>query len=114
MSVTGASAFLMHKIISGIGGLLGGLALFAFWRPLNMLDACIRSGISTGSAIIFAVPTLEFFELSLNMHIILVAGAVIGFFSWSILSMIARTLKKYDRENTDALSAISDIRKNLK
>lgn len=111
MSATGASAFLMHKIISGLGGLLGGLALFAFWRPLNMLDACIRSGISTGSAIIFAIPVLEFFELSLNMHMILVAGAVIGFFSWSILSMVARTLKRYDRENKEIMSAIDDLKR---
>jgi hypothetical protein len=101
----------MYKIISGLGGLLGGLALFAFWRPLNMLDACIRSGISTGSAIIFAVPALEFFELSLNMHMILVAGAVIGFFSWSILSMVARTLKRYDRENKEIMSAIDDLKR---
>ena len=111
MSVTGTSTFLMYKIISGLGGLLGGLALFAFWRPLNMLDACIRSGISTGSAIIFAVPALEFFELSLNMHMILVAGAVIGFFSWSILSMVARTLKRYDRENKEIMSAIDDLKR---
>ena len=76
-----------------------------------MLDACIRSGISTGSAIIFAVPALEFFELSLNMHMILVAGAVIGFFSWSILSMVARTLKRYDRENKEIMSAIDDLKR---
>jgi sensor histidine kinase YesM len=100
----------MYKIISGIGGLLGGLALFAFWRPLNMLDACIRSGISTGSAIIFAVPALEFFELSLNMHMILVAGAVIGFFSWSILSMISRMLKRLDKEEKDIIDAMKEVR----
>lgn len=110
MSATGASAFLMGKIFSGIGGLLGGLALFAFWRPLNMLDACIRSGISTGSAIIFAIPALELLEFKLDMHMILFAGALIGFFSWSILSMIARTLKKYEREEKDIVDAYHSIK----
>jgi hypothetical protein len=110
MSATGASAFLMGKVLSGIGGLLGGLALFAFWRPLNMLDACIRSGISTGSAIIFAIPALELMEFKLDMHMILFAGAVIGFFSWSILSMIARTLKKYEREEKDIVDAYHSIK----
>lgn len=110
MSATGASAFLMGKVLSGIGGLLGGLALFAFWRPLNMLDACIRSGISTGSAIIFAIPALEMLDFRLDMHMILFAGAVIGFFSWSILSMIARTLKKFDRDEKDILDAYRSIK----
>ena len=110
MSVTGASVFLMGKVLSGIGGLLGGLALFAFWRPLNMLDACIRSGVSTGSAIIFAIPALEMLDFSPDMHMILFAGAVIGFFSWSILSMIARTLKKFDRDEKDILDAYRSIK----
>ena len=75
-----------------------------------MLDACIRSGISTGSAIIFAIPALEMLEFSLNMHMILFAGAVIGFFSWSILSMVARSLKKYEREEKDIVDAYRSIK----
>jgi hypothetical protein len=41
---------------------------------------------------------------------ILFAGAVIGFFSWSILSMIARTLKKYEREEKDIVDAYHSIK----
>ena len=75
-----------------------------------MFDACIRSGISTGSAIIFAIPALEMLDFRLDMHMILFAGAVIGFFSWSILSMIARTLKKFDRDEKDILDAYRSIK----
>jgi len=110
MSTTGATAFLLHKIASGVGGMLGGLAMFAFWKPLNMLDACIRSGISTGSAVIFAMPVLEMLELRVDMDLALVSGAIIGFFAWSILSMVARMLKRFDREDKDVLDALKEIR----
>jgi hypothetical protein len=110
MSTTGATAFLLHKIASGVGGMLGGLAMFAFWRPMNMLDACIRSGISTGSAVIFAMPVLEFLELRVDMDLALLSGAIIGFFAWSILSMMARMLKRFDREEKDLIDAIKEVR----
>jgi len=114
MSTTGATAFLLHKIVSGVGGMLGGLAMFAFWKPLNMLDACIRSGISTGSAVIFAMPVLEMLELRVDMDLALVSGAIIGFFSWSILSMVARMLKRFDREDKDILDVLREIKETTK
>ena len=114
MSTTGAAAFLMHKIASGLGGMLGGLAMFAFWKPMNMLDACIRSGISTGSAVIFAMPILEILELRVDMDLALLAGATIGFFSWSILSMVARMLKRFDREDKDILDVLREIKETTK
>lgn len=84
--------------------------MFAFWKPLNMLDACIRSGISTGSAVIFAMPMLEMLELRVDMDLALLAGAIIGFFSWSILSMVARMLKRFDREEKDLIDAVKEMR----
>ena len=114
MSTTGATAFLLHKIASGVGGMLGGLAMFAFWKPLNMLDACIRSGISTGSAVIFAMPVLEILELRVDMDLALVSGAIIGFFSWSLLSMVARMLKRFDREDKDILDVLREIKETTK
>ena len=114
MSTTGATAFLLHKIASGVGGMLGGLAMFAFWKPLNMLDACIRSGISTGSAVIFAMPVLEMLELRVDMDMALLAGAIIGFFAWSILSMVARMLKRFDREDKDILDVLREIKETTK
>ena len=114
MSTTGATAFLLHKIASGVGGMLGGLAMFAFWKPLNMLDACIRSGISTGSAVIFAMPVLEMLEFRVDMDLALLAGAIIGFFAWSILSMVARMLKRFDREDKDILDVLREIKETTK
>lgn len=110
MSATGATAFLMHKIASGVGGLFGGMTLLAFWKPSSILDACIRSGVSTGSAVIFAMPLLEAFNLRVDLDLALVAGAVVGFFAWSILSMAARMMKRFDREEKDLMDAIREVR----
>ena len=60
------------------------------------------------------MPVLELLELRVDMDLALLSGAVIGFFSWSILSMVARMLKRFDREEKDVLDAIKDIRSGLK
>jgi len=52
-------------------------------------------------------------ELRVDMDLALVSGAIIGFFAWSILSMVARMLKRFDREDKDILQAIKEI-KNIR
>jgi hypothetical protein len=59
------------------------------------------------------MPVLEMLELRVDMDLALVSGAIIGFFAWSILSMVARMLKRFDREDKDILEAIQEI-KNIR
>lgn len=90
----------MAKVVSGIGGFIGGATFMAFYKPTGVWDAAIRSSVSTATAIIGAIPLLQWLGLSLNMDFILAASSVIGFCAWSVLSLFARTLLKIQDEKT--------------
>lgn len=83
-----------------------------FIKPTNLLDATVRGGVSTGSAIIGAAPLLMAMNANPNsweMH--LCAGAVIGFLSWGVLSMIARFFIKAAENNEDIVDAVKKFKK---
>lgn len=87
--------------MSGTGGFIGGATFMAFYRPRNVWDAAIRSSVSTASAIIGSISLLEYFHLPNNMDNVLLAGAVIGFCAWSVLTLAARMLLKIQDEKTE-------------
>lgn len=91
---------LMAKVITGSGGFVGGAIFMAFLRPKNVWDAAVRSSVSTATAIIAAVPLLDWFNLDHKMDHLLLSAAVIGFCAWSVLSLAARTLLKIQDEKT--------------
>lgn len=90
----------MAKVASGAGGFVGGATFMAFYRPKGVWDAAIRSSVSTASAIIGSLPLLQWFEITITVDHLIAAGAVIGFCSWSVLSLVARTLLKIQDEKT--------------
>lgn len=92
---------IMGKILSGTGGFVGGATFMAFYRPKNVWDAAIRSSVSTASAIIGAIPLIEYYNVPLTMDNIILAGAVIGFCAWSLLTLAARMLLKVQDEKTE-------------
>ena len=92
---------IMSKILAGAGGFVGGAVFMAFYRPKNVWDAAIRSSVSTSTAIIGSIPLIEYFNLPVSMDNIILAGAVIGFCAWSILTLAARTLLKIQDEKTE-------------
>ena len=83
---------LMAKMISGLSGLAGGVSFMAFYRPCNVWDAAIRSGLSVLSAIVFAPVALEHFNINTANDNLIAVSAAIGFCSWSLLSFAARLL----------------------
>jgi hypothetical protein len=83
---------LMAKFMSGLGGLAGGVSFMAFYRPCNVWDAAIRSGLSTLAAVIFAPVLLEALKWSMTSDNLLAASVGLGFCAWSILSFTAHTL----------------------
>ena len=85
---------LMIKLITGLGGLVGGVAFMAFYTPRNVWDAAIRSGLSVTVAIVGAPVVLEWFALNDTIDNMIAISAAMGFASWSLLSLAARFLIK--------------------
>jgi hypothetical protein len=92
---------LMLKLVAGLGGLIGGVSFMAFYRPCNVWDASVRSGLSVISAIIFAPVLLEWSNLSITSDSVLAASVALGFCSWSILSLSARFLMNVQDEKVN-------------
>lgn len=102
-------SYLTAKIASMIGGFFGGAAILTFIRPKSVGEAFVRGSVSTGSAMIFAVPVLTWMQLANNWESQLMAGFLVGFFSYSILGMIANFLRK--NQNKDIVQAVKEIKK---
>jgi len=106
-----AAGYVAAKSASAAGGLFGGLTMFAFMRPKTILDATIRGGVCTGSAIIFAPIICDWFEAKHSVDHLLASGAVIGFLAWGVLSMTARFFIKAEANNTDIVEVAKEIKK---
>lgn len=104
------SSYIMAKLASGIGGLFGGLALMSYIRPKTVGDAALRGGISTGSGIIFAAPLLSYLNIRSDWEMQLMAGGILGFISWSILSMLARVFQKAEDNRDDIIDVVNRVR----
>lgn len=90
----------MAKVLSGAGGFVGGASFMVFLKPRNVWDAAVRSSVSTGAAIIGAVPLLTYLGMKTDGDHLFAAGAVIGFCSWSVLTFVARFLMYIQDERT--------------
>jgi len=95
------STSLMLKLMAGLGGLIGGVSFMTFYRPCNVWDASVRSGLSVISAVVFAPIVLEWLNLSGTFDNILAVSVGLGFCSWSILSLIARFLMNVQDEKVN-------------
>ena len=98
------------KSAAAFGGLFGGLAMFAFMKPTTVLDATIRGGTCTGSAIIFSPIICDWLETTHTVEHLLASGAVIGFLIWGVLSMTARFFIKAEAANKDIVEAAKEIK----
>jgi len=92
---------LMNKLVSGLGGLIGGAAFMAFYKPRNVWDAAIRSGLSVTSSIVFSPMISEYVKISYLIDDQFAISVIVGFCSWSILSLCARFLMKVQDEKVN-------------
>jgi hypothetical protein len=92
---------LSAKAVASIGGLVGGALFMVFLKPKNVWDAAIRSSVSTSTAIIGHPILCDYLNWSGNMDHVLAASAIIGFCSWSILSIVAKLLTNAEHEKLE-------------
>lgn len=104
--------FLTAKIMSGLGGLIGGLTLMAFMRPKTILDATLRGGISTGTGIIFCMPLLEWLSMNQTIDMILMFAFIIGFLAWGSLSLIAQIFINAQNKNHDIIDVVNKTKQS--
>jgi len=105
-----SATFIGAKIAAACGGLFGGLAVMAYMKPSTILDATIRGGISTGSAIIGSTLMIDSLGWSNSIEYHLISGAIIGFFAWSVLSVFARFFIKAEKKQLDILDLVNVIK----
>lgn len=102
------SSYISVKIASMLGGFFGGAAILTFIKPKTIGEAFIRGGVSVGTAIIFSSPVLSLLGLEETIENMAMSGFCVGFFSYSILGMIANFL--YKHQNSDIVTVVNDIR----
>ena len=95
------STSLMAKLLSGLGGLVGGAAFMVFYKPRNVWDAAIRSGLSVTAAIVFSPIIVEHFQISNTADNQVAISVGLGFCSWSTLSLLARFLMQVQDERVN-------------
>lgn len=103
------ASYISAKLAAMIGGFFGGAAILTFIRPKSIGEAFLRGSLSTGSAMIFATPLLQHFDMRNDWENQMMAGFVVGFVAYSVLGMVANFLKK--NSGKDILSAVKEIKK---
>ena len=89
------------KAVAGIGGFIGGALFMVFLKPKNVWDAAIRSSVSTTTAIIGHPLLCEYMGWSGNTDHVIASSAIIGFASWSVLSIVAKMLINAEHEKLE-------------
>jgi len=100
------------KIFSGIGGMTGGFSLMAFIKPKGVWDAAIHGSVSTFAGVVFSGPVLKYFEIAPNdWEFQMMAGFIIGFVAWFVMSAVANFFKQ--NEGKDILAVAQQTRSRL-
>lgn len=119
MSEPVSSTFAITKLITGIAGLFGGIAIAIFWQPKKikqhgMLGAgAIIGALSFGFSFAFGGIAAHFIGIDLaNPDNAMAVGVVIGAIAVGIVSFVAAWLEK--REGKDIGEVIKDAKSDIK
>jgi high-affinity Fe2+/Pb2+ permease len=111
--------FALSKLITGIAGLFGGVAISIFWQPKKIKQHGLLAGgavigaISFGFAYVFGGAVANVIGMNLNnADNALAIGTVIGAVAVGVVSFVAAWLEK--REGQDIAEVIREVKKEMK
>jgi hypothetical protein len=113
------SGFEMSKLMSGISGLFGGVAVSIFWQPKKIREhgkfagGAIIGALSFGFAYVLGGAVARLLNMSMaNPDNALAIGTVIGALAVGVVSFVAQWLEK--REGQDIAEVIREVKKEMK
>jgi hypothetical protein len=113
------SGFEMSKLMSGISGLFGGIAIAIFWQPKpikekgKLCGGAIIGALSFGFAYVLGGAVARLLNMSMaEPDNALAIGTVIGALAVGVVSFVAQWLEK--REGQDIAEVIREVKKEMK
>lgn len=97
------------KLISAIGGFLGGASMMVYMVPSSFKDAAVRLGVSIAAASMLApVAAAKIFDANADNDSQIVMGCafVVGFVAWNGLGAVAQFFK--NRQGKDIVQLAKD------
>lgn len=90
----------------------GGFSLMAFIKPKGIWDAALHGGVSTFAGVVFSGPVLKYFDVAPNdWEFQMMAGFVIGFGAWFVMSAVANFFKQ--NEGKDIMTVAQQTRARM-
>lgn len=96
------------KLLSAIGGFLGGTSILIYMPAKNWTDAVKRVGVSVVAAVMLSVPLAEHIFDKTNNENLMGTAFMVGFAAWFLLGALARFFE--NRQNQDILQITKDIK----
>ena len=99
------------KVLSAVGGFLGGTSMLLYMRPVDMNDAIRRMIISVLSSVMLTGLTArEMFSVS-GPEVIMGTAFGIGFMAWSLLGAVAKFFAgRQDQDIVQMMKSVNEAR----
>jgi hypothetical protein len=117
--VVGVGSLLISKLMTGIAGLFGGVAVSIFWQPKKLREFGLLAGgailgaLSFGFAFVFGGAIANVLNMNINNpDNALAIGTVIGALAVSVVSFVAKWLER--KEGQDIAQVLRSVRKDIK
>lgn len=96
------------KLISAIGGFLGGSSILVYMPAKDWNDAVKRIGVSIVAAVMLTVPVADKIFDTVDNEVLMGVAFVIGFAAWFTLGAFARFFE--NRQGKDILQITKDVK----